>query len=68
MIAEFERAAKLEFSAKAREIAEALVDGKCPDWPHYQLQVGILRGLAIAAELLAETRKKIEEEDNGEPE
>ena len=45
------------------EIAESMVDGRMSDFSTYQKNVGISEGLMQASEIIRETIKNINEED-----
>ena len=45
------------------EIAESMVDGRMSDFSSYQKNVGISEGLMQASEIIRETIKNINEED-----
>jgi len=45
------------------EIAESMVDGRVSDFSTYQKNVGISEGLMQASEIIRETIKNINEED-----
>jgi len=45
------------------EIAESMVDGRMSDFSSYQKNVGIAEGLMQASEIIRETIKNINEED-----
>ena len=48
---------------KRLEIAESLVDGRVSDFSSYQKNVGIAEGLMQASEIIRETIRSINEED-----
>jgi len=48
---------------KRLEIAESLVDGRVSDFSSYQKNVGIAEGLMQASEIIRETIRSVNEED-----
>ena len=48
---------------KRLEIAESMVDGRVSDFSSYQKNVGIAEGLMQASEIIRETIRSVNEED-----
>ena len=54
---------RINLDKQRLEIAESMVDGRMSDFSTYQKNVGISEGLMQASEIIRETIKNINEED-----
>tara|TARA_R100000781_G_scaffold41284_2_gene28483 strand:- start:2166 stop:2363 length:198 start_codon:yes stop_codon:yes gene_type:complete len=54
---------KKNLEEKRLEIAEAMIEGRLSDFESYQKHVGIAEGLIQASEIINETMKKLDKED-----
>ena len=54
---------RINLDKQRLEIAESMVDGRMSDFSSYQKNVGIAEGLMLASEIIRETIKNINEED-----
>jgi hypothetical protein len=54
---------KKELHEKKSQLANEMIDGRISDLNHYHKSVGIAEGLMIAQDVIDETLKKIEKED-----
>ena len=55
---------KKELHEKKGQLANEMIDGRISDLNHYHKSVGIAEGLMIAQDIIDETVKKIEREDD----
>ena len=54
---------KKNLKEKKLEIAESMIEGRLSDFESYQRNVGIAEGLQQASEIIDDTMKKLDKED-----
>ena len=54
---------KLELHKRKSQLANEMIEGRISDLNHYHKSVGIAEGLMISQDVIDETLKKIEKED-----
>ncbi len=54
---------KLELQTRKSQLAIEMIEGRISDFNHYHKSVGIAEGLVISQDVIDETLKQIEKED-----
>ena len=54
---------KMELQERKSQLAHEMIEGRISDLNHYHKSVGIAEGLMISQDVIDETLKKIEKED-----